>query len=663
MKRFLGLLFLLWVGVILIVYYVVQKPGLLSAAAGLADTIWTLLVAAFLLFNAYGIGTRILDLIKFEGQDSTDSLLLSFGIGLGALGLLGLFFSALQLANKTLLTTIQFALTVLFLLRNDLSRLRIHIRSLISTLNLSLSQYSFFTKLALVLPLTFSFLLSLVPPFEAFDALLNHLTLPATILRDGGLRAVNILPFWYPGLTENVYLWALAFGSERAPQLIHLAWGILTILLLWHWSTKIGGIEIGRKTFLLLVSIPSLPMLASWAYVDMALAYYAVAAIYTATSYQVSKSPSLLYTIAILSGMAMGVKYQSFVIPLACVLILLFQAPFSGALKSALLFSLTALLVALPWYLRNAAWMGNPFYPFLFGGRYWDKFLAAWWADAGSGIGWNAIQMFMLPLNVTLGHRDATFFDGRFGPLFLFLFPLTLSILLSSDSQNPSRRISLLSIAALAALSMMAWTIGVINTAALWQARYLFPAVMALAVPTALAWESIKQLDTSSFRVSFLANGLIGIVILLTIFDTAVFVLQRNPLSVALGAQNRERYIERINPSYAALINLMDALPTDAQIYSLFEPRSYGVPRSIQPDPINANFAHDMYLYKTPDAILQQWKAKQYTHVIVYERGLDFMKGSTKFTPAMQSTLQATLAKLIPISQTPDHIYSLYKIP
>ncbi|MGE5642400.1 MAG: hypothetical protein ACM3Y8_05255, partial [Byssovorax cruenta] len=275
----------------------------------------------------------------------------------------------------------------------------------------------------------------------------------------------------------------------------------------------------------------------------------------------------------------------------------------------------------------------------------------------------NITRIFLLPLNVTLGYRDATFFDGRFGPLFLLLLPATLAILLFYRRQEVSKRISLISMIVLAALSIAAWTIGVINTAALWQARYLFPAVLALAVPTALAWDSLRQLDTSSFRASFLFNALIGVVISLAILDTTLFFLQRNPLAVTLGLQSREQYIEQVSPSYAGVMQLVDTLPKDAQIYSLFEPRSYGLPRQTQPDTINANFAHDVYLYHTPDAILHQWKAKQYTHVLVYERGLDFMTEAAKFTPAMQRTLAETLAQLILISQTPDHIYSLYRIP
>jgi hypothetical protein len=309
--------------------------------------------------------------------------------------------------------------------------------------------------------------------------------------------------------------------------------------------------------------------------------------------------------------------------------------------------------------------MRNPFYPFLFGGQYWNDFLTAWWTEPGTGIGWNAIQIFMLPLNLILGHRDATFFDGRFGPLFLLLLPMTLWVFFASRNEEPGKKYALISIGCFTILSYAAWTVGVVNTSALWQARYLFPAVMVFAIPTALAWDSLNRLDTSRLRVSFLFDTLITLVILLTVVDNTVFVIQRNPLAVALGAQSRERYIERVNPSYAALIAVMDELPADVHVYSLFEPRTYGLPRPTQPDVIVSNFAYDAYLYKTSADIIQHWKSEQYSYILVYERGRDITSESAsyKFTPATQQLLQETLGKLTLVNQTPDRVYSIYKIP
>jgi len=673
LKRYIGALFLLWTGVLVVTYYIVQNPTLLGALAGLVDTSWMLLVAAILLFNAYGIGKRALHLLKFEEQDSIDRLLLSLGIGLGSLGLLGLIFSVIQLADEKLLTFVQLSLAVFFLFRDDLKSLRADIDALGSNLNRLFSQCGLFRRLALILPLTFSFLLTFVSPFEAFDALLYHLTLPASILQQGGLQALDNVPFWFPSLSENVYLWALGMGSERAPQVLHFVWMLCSALLLWHWASSTWNMEVGRKTLLLLGTMPSLPMLASWAYADMALVYYAVASLYAFAQYRTMKASSWLAIIGVMAGFAMGIKYTSFVVPLTCGLLLLFNGPLSKSIATAARFSITALALASPWYIRNAIFMGNPFYPFIFGGRYWDEFLARWYAESGTGVGWNALQLILLPFNTMLGTHDVTFFDGRIGPIFLILAPFTIWILISRARQSSALRPgsgqaegwSLLAIGAFSLISFSTWTIGVINSVGLWQARLLLPALIPFAIPTALAWDSFRQFDTSKLRLSSLVNGLIAIVIALTIVDNGLFVLQRNPLAVAFGAQSRERYIERVNPSYAALMKLMDELPAEARLYSLFEPRSYGLSRTIQPDPLNSNFAHDAYLYRTPDAIIEHWKAEHYTHVIVYERGLALtvQSGSSKLPLEIQTVLQQTLDQLQWIDQTADKVYSIYKIP
>ena len=662
-----ALLFVLWVGIILSAYFVVQKPGLLFAFGDLADTLWVFIVSALLLFNAYGIGIRILTWLGLRSNDEIEHLILGIGIGLGVLGLLGLGLSAAQLATTPVFFFLIAFLTAFFAFNRDLKKLSVDLKAFLTHWNLSFSQFNWFSKIVILLPFLISFLLTLAPPFEAFDALLYHLAQPARVLQDGGLQAVDIPQFWFPNVTENVYLWALALGSERAAQMIHLAWGTFSALLVWRWTTRVWSVDIGRKALLLLAAIPSLPMLASWAYADMALAFYAIAALYTLTSFESLKSPAWLRTAGTLAGLAMTVKYTSFTIPLTCGLLILFwgRKSFSHAFIQAAQFSLITLIVAAPWYVRNAIVMENPFYPFAFGGRYWDAFRAEWLSGAGTGIGWNLLQLFLLPLHVILGYRDRNFFDGRLGPLFLVLAPFAIWILLSRSRQDSNRVQSLQAIGLFSAITFGAWTVGVINTSSLWQARLLLPAIIPFAIPTALGWDAMKSFDSSTFRVSFFANIVIAVVIALTVFDNGIFLLQRNPLAVAFGAQSRAGYIARVNPSYAALMQVMDELPDNAYVYNLFEPRSYSLPRRTQPDAINYNFSHDLYLYKQPYEIIQHWKAGGYTHVLIYERGL--IQGAddpeSQLTPARREALQETLQGLELVKQTPDRVYSIYRIP
>ena len=668
MKRFITVpLFLLWVGIIVSAYYVVQKPGLLFAVRGLADTIWTLIVAILLLFNAYEIGTRILSWCGLKSVDQVDRLLLASGLGLGGLGLLGLGFSIIQIARAPVFYFSIAFLTAFFIFGKDWQKLVSDLRALVIHWNLSFTQFNLFSKVVIVLLFLFSFLLTLVPQFEAFDTLLYHLAQPARVLQEGGLHPIDVPQFWFPNLTENVYLWALALGSERAAQIMHFAWGTCAALLLWRWAVRVGSIEIGRKTLLLLAAIPSLPMLASWAYADLALAFYAVSALYTLTLFGSTKSTAWLRVAAILAGLALTVKYTSFTVPLVCGLLILLweRKSFSPAFTHAAQFSLIALIVAAPWYVRNTIFMGNPLYPFVFGGRYWDAFRAEWYSGAGTGIGWNAVQIFSLPLNVILGIHDQNFYDGRIGPLFLILAPFALWILFSHSRQNSDRGLSLQAIGLFSIASFIAWVFGVINSSHLWQARLLLPALIPFAVPTALAWDMLKSFDSSKFRISFFSNVVIMVVIALTVFDNTTFVLQRNPLAVAFGAQSRAGYIARVNPSYAALMQTMNDLPANAYVYSLFEPRSYSLPRRIQPDAINYNFSQDLYLYNTPAQIIRHWKSQGYTHLLVYERGLNLgaEDPSSQFTPARRAALQETLAKLEFVNQTSDRDYSIYRIP
>lgn len=668
MKRSITIIsLLLWTGLIIAAYYVIQKPGLFLTFSGLVDTSWTLTVSTILLFNAYGIGIRILDRGGLKSINAIDRVLLGCGIGWGILGLLGLGFSAAHMVKTQILTGFQLGLTAFFILNNDTKKLKDDLKALVANLNLSFSQYNLLAKLAITLPFVFSFLLTLLPPFEAFDGLAYHLAQPARVLQDGGLRAVDNPHFWFPNVTENVYLWALAFRSERATQLIHLVWGMLSALLLWHWAVRVWGIEIGRNTLLLLAAIPSLPLLASWAYADMALVFYATATLYSLSYFQALNIPGWLRISGVVAGLAMTVKYTSFTVPLASGLLILYwrRKSLSQALMHASQFSLIAVTIASAWYIRNAIIMGNPFYPFVFGGRYWDSFRAEWFAGAGTGIGWDVLQIVSLPLTAVLGYRDRNFFDGRIGPIFLILAPLALWILLSRARQDSNQGLSLQAIGLFSALSFAAWTFGVINSAGLWQARLLFPALIPFAIPAALGWQQLKEFDTSRLRISFLINAVIAIAIALTVFDTAMFVVGRNPLAVAFGFQSRSAYIARINPSYSALMKIMDDLPKDAYVYNILEPRSYALPRQTQPDPINYNFAHDLHLYETPSEIIRHWKMEGYTHILVYERGrlLDAETPSDELTIIRQSALTETLAQLELNSQTADKVYTIYRIP
>jgi hypothetical protein len=147
---------------------------------------------------------------------------------------------------------------------------------------------------------------------------------------------------------------------------------------------------------------------------------------------------------------------------------------------------------------------------------------------------------------------------------------------------------------------------------------------------------------------------------MINLLDAVLGVIARNPSGIAIGTVTRENYSERYQPGYFHALELISQTPEDSSIYSLFEPRSYGSTRLIQPDPILDNFPHDLFLNKSPGAIIESWRAQGYTHVLLNVRGADYIYQNADDN---KSNLNAALQLLSPIETSADGAYTIYKIP
>jgi hypothetical protein len=601
----------------------------------------------------------------------TERLLLSTGIGLGLQGLAGFLIGMLGWTHPAWLIVLQLGLLLLLWWRKALQVVWVDLRSMAAAWRESMATAPAWLKIAAAATLLFAFLLALAPPSEAFDAMFYHLVGPQRFLNGIGMQPSSVPHFWFPALPEGLFLWAQGLEVDRTTQLLHLTWAVLSVLVLWYWAGRVWQSKTAHATLMVLLSMPSLYLLASWAYTDFALTFYALTAIYAVyKAFDLDSSAPQTGWIVIAglsSGMSMGVKYTSFLVPLSSVLLVLWwgRRNLGSIFKSILVFSLVAVGIAAPWYLRSWFVMGNPFFPFAFGGQYWDTFRADWYSQAGTGIGWQLKELFTLPLNATLGYRDANYYDGRIGPLFLILAPLTVTVLLKAIKQPGQPRRSLLAITIFGLLSSLAWVLGVINSAALWQTRLLFPALIPLALPTALGLLAIKNLDTPQLRLSFIFNFVVVAVVAVTVLDAGIHVLTRNPLAYALGLETRQAYLSKVQPAYAQAMQLLESTPPDASLYFLFEPRSYGATRQVQIDPILDNFAHDWFVHSDADSLVQDWRSRGYTHVMLYRRGVDFLSGdrSRSFKPEYQDALELIITNhLTLLETTPDGAYELYRI-
>lgn len=644
---------LAWSGFVVAAYFVVQKPFALQIAGHLLNLAWTFILTATLLLNGLSLGLITIRRLIPDAPQDASLLALSCGVGLGELGLIGFLLAATGASNFFLLLIVQILILGLLAWKGILSSALQLIKHSGAQIRSSLALIPSWMQWAAGLTVALTFLMTFLPPVDAFDALLYHLTVPELWLQDGGLRPYNIPHYWFPGLVEGMYVWGLGLGSEIVPHHIHFAYAICTMILIWEWTRRLWDDLFAGWSLMLLISMPSLFLLASWAYTDLALIFFGLAMLYT-LAYGREHNDTRWWTLgAISAGMAMGVKYTSFVMPVTAVILLAIwnfhrkQQLFTEILRFGLISALTALI----WYVRNWIWMGNPIYPFLFGGRYWDEFRSIWFSGAGSGSGWDLGALLLLPLTITLGYQDVNAIDSDIGPLFLLVLPLALWAMAGTKKAEAPQRIMLTTIGFFTLLSAAFWTYGYITTRNLWQTRLLLPAIVPFVIPAALGIKWLSGLDTTKLRLSFIISCIAALAIYVNLTDVGLRVLARNPLAIATGIVTSQSYREKYQPGYAYALEVVAKTAPDSRIYSLFEPRSYGMARPIQPDPILDNFSHDIYLYKDPENVIDAWRSQGYTHVLLNRRNARLMLEDTDQRQIFDETMSLLRSVYISLSE------------
>ncbi len=674
--RDLGIaLFIAWLFGVYVAFYLIQKPFLPDTARAMARAGLDGMAALWVFGLGAALGRRILVWLGLADLHVSDVAWLAPGLGLGALGLGALGLGLVGGWRRPLIYGL--GLLVSGLLARDglaLARQVVGWRP-----RLVVGRWG---RWYLVLTLVLTVLMALTPPIS-WDGLFYHLTGPALYIARGRIAPldVNIPHLAFPSLMEMLFGLAMLMRGDGAAKLLHLAYGLLLAALVYRLSRRWQGGRAAEWSLLLLAAIPMVAVLAGWAYNDLALAFYQLAALYALLAWQETGHRGWLRVGGVLGGLALGLKYTAFPLPLVGLVYLLCQRHRSR--RGALTFVLFTGLVASPWYLRNWAFTGNPVYPFLFDGRGWDAFRAAWYAHSGTGIGWDLPAILALPVTMTLGLRDVNYYDGRMGPLFLALAPALIALTLDRlrrawrrrepapplltgrvSEGPPLCRHTLTLLGAFAAAHALVWTLGVIQSRALFQSRLFLPGFVAL-VP--LLSETVVRLsawDRPTFSLSAFVRLLVGATLALNLVGQALDVLRYNPFGYLVGYESHPAYLERVlGDHYRAMERLGELVAEDGRVLFLWEPRSYYSPRPVEPDAILDNWSHLVYLYGDEDGVAAYLRAEGFTHVLLHQWGLDFVieYGESPLPPEDVERLHGFIARYLTLVETVGR-YRLYSL-
>jgi 4-amino-4-deoxy-L-arabinose transferase-like glycosyltransferase len=462
-----------------------------------------------------------------------------------------------------------------------------------------------------------AFVHALSPPWD-YDGLMYHLVGPQLFLREG-----RIIPYpdnWYvnaPFVLEMVFSVGMAFGDDVFPKLVHLTTGLLLILATYAAGRRWLGGRGGWLSAAILLGVPTLPIWAAFAYIDLGWSLFEFLALMAGVAWWQSRSRPWLRLCGVFIGLAMASKYlglMGFAVLGIFVAVMAPRERVRGWLSSVGGFGVIAMLVASPWYLKNLVWFGNPVFPLYLGGPQWPpERLALYSAYLDSfGTGRGLLDYLLIPLNVYARHAlYGTMMNRIDVPAFLFL------ILIAYPFRRKNSVVSL--VLGLCVARVILWSVGS------QQLRFLMPVYPALSAAT--AYVSLHLIPSTRSRLpwhQFLTMLAVGMMAL-TLFYQLVVITRFRPTSVAFGLESRGGFLTRIVKDFGATRFATESLPAGSRVLALGDGRGYYCPERCLPDPDHFRWSSEIAALESEQDLADWFDQRGITHVLLSLEDLDFL--------------------------------------
>lgn len=407
--------------------------------------------------------------------------------------------------------------------------------------------------------------LGFLPP-TARDELTHHLALPRLYAGAGRIVEVPFAPYsYYPMLLDMLYTPWVQWGLDFVPKLIHGLFGFLTGLLLYAYLSRRLSPVYGLLGFFIFISTPAILRLSHWAYVDLGLTFYSTAALLCLLWR--GESPKWLVLAGLSAGFALATKPNGLLALLLVflLLVLVLAGEADGSQKKlgldAGLFLVFALLPAVPWWLKNLVWTGNPLFPFF------TSFFGGGGGGGGGGgpglgiftqrelvYGESGWQIAALPLRIFFVGQDdqPQYFDGVLNPILILFLPWAFKGKWIGDKRL------------LFAFAFLYFLYALFLTDL--RIRYILPIVPPLVI---LLVYGIHNMYLRIGRPSLLFAALVLLVALNGVY-LGSHLRTVSPVAYLLGRESRGAYLSRMLPEYPAIQYINRVLPETAKIYFLF---------------------------------------------------------------------------------------------
>ncbi len=418
---------------------------------------------------------------------------------------------------------------------------------------------------ALLIPIC---LLPLYPP-TAWDSTMYHLAYAKIYNQNHQIVLTPYLRFpVFPQTNEMLFTLALLLFDDVTAQLIQFLMMITLAIAVIAFGQRLYSRGAGLWSAAILLQSPLVLWLGSVAYIDMGVMLFVTMSVYAFWNWLQLRTQGWLILSGVLCGLAIGTKYTALFFPLVLGLMVLYRSLKDHKYRPLAVFSLLAVLVPLPWFIRNFYYTRNPVFPLfyemfgrLFGFGLWKPghFQGILDDYSNYGCGRSLKSLIMLPWHIVF---DWTGFgmEAQLSPVY-FLVPLLLFI-----PGIVSSRLRLL--LGLGVAYLLLWFFGV------QYGRYVMPALPLLSLAAGITLNRLL-LRPRFFRkyASFKLATALGAIILISPGCISSVRRVRERGHIPVTQQQRFDYLVQRLPSYPAYRFLNDLKGRDYTVYAIPDER------------------------------------------------------------------------------------------
>ncbi len=680
-----ALLLLLWVEGILAAYFWVHKPWPSGQNAAPFMAILDLLLACTLVALAGGLGRLIFgERLPFSPAENTA---LQMGIGMGILSIVvlaaGLFgFIGVWQAWAAL------GLGVLLLCK-PISDWLVGWRNVFRSDPPSSAVEKASRWLVLFL-VAIAALQALAPPL-AWDSLVYHLQLPRLYLQMGRIEHISDFFFaGFPQLAEMMFTWAMALRTGTTAATLGWVVGVIAAFGAGGFAGRLVGKEYRWIAPAILLSGSSISRGLSWAYIDLWVLFFSLAAIIMLDQHGRTKEIAWVSYAAVFTGLAFSTKYTAgMMIPVGMIYLFVvylqgrqltrptkIQIPSGEGLlsrikhpysqswnflyKPILLFVCISLLIVSPWFVKNIITTGNPLDPFFFDGRGTNELHFIFYQyDLYERT---LLDHLLLPFESTIfGIQGGPIFNTSISPLFLALIP---GVILGWGSLQEENRKSIVRLATISVAVWFFWGLASHISPALTISRHYYLIFPALVILASFGLECIGRIELRSIQIGWVVRFLVMFVIVLTMISEVLNFAKTDPIRILAGIQTPEEYLDEELGWFEPAMQTVNSLPEGSKVAMFWEPRSYYCEIPCSPDVILDRWWYLMRTAGGADEAVSQLRSQNYTHVLVYDLGVQLVLEAANFLePEDWEELEDFRDDELDFVQVIGGVYTLYEIP